>query len=436
MAHRQEATATPAAPKSPPATARTVAPLLGRAAGAPSSPVTTPALEPRVTIVPFTPPRTDVRYCTRCLYDETTPAITFDDDGVCNYCRLHDQLDRAHPTGPEGRRRLEAMASEIRAAGRGKPYDVAIGVSGGCDSSYLLYLAKDLGLRPLAVHYDNTWDSRVAVENIDRMLKALNVELFTIVVDNEEYDEIYRSFLLAGVPDIDAATDIGLAATLYIAAERFGIRYTFEGHSFRTEGVSPIDWCYMDGKYIESVVRQYSGRRLKTFPNLTLGRFLRWMILRRIKRIRPLYHVDYHKEQTKRFLAENFGWQWYGGHHLENRFAAFSHSYFFPLRYGVDQRRNGYAALVRSGQMSRAEGLQQLCLPPYLEDEILTLIKKRLRFSDEEFERIMTRPKRTYRDFKTYKPTFERLRPLFWLMAELELVPRSFYVKYTSKNNI
>lgn len=384
----------------------------------------------------FTPPRTDVRFCARCLYDETTPAITFDAQGVCNYCHLHDQLDRAHPTGAEGRRRLEAMAAEIRRAGRGKPYDVAIGVSGGCDSSYLLHLARELGLRPLAVHYDNTWDSRVAVENIHRVLKALDVELFTLVVDNEEYDDIYRSFLLAGVPDIDTPTDIGLAATLYIAAEKFGIRYTFEGHSFRTEGISPIDWCYMDGRYIQSVVRQFSGRRLRTFPNLTLGRFLRWMILRRIKRLRPLYHVDYNKEETKRFLAETYGWQWYGGHHLENRFTAFSHSYFFPRRYGIDQRRNGCAALVRSGQLSRAEGLRELSRPPHLEEEILTLVRKRLRFSETEFEQVMTQPRRTYRDFPTYKATFERLRPLFWLMAELELVPRSFYVKYTSKKNI
>ncbi len=381
-------------------------------------------------------PRADVRTCARCLYDETTPAITFDEAGVCNYCRLHDELDAANPTGSAGRRRLEALADQIRREGRGKPYDIVIGVSGGCDSSYLLHLAKELGLRPLAAHFDNTWDSRIAVENIHRVLKALEIDLFTIVVDNEEYDDIYRSFLLAGVPDIDAATDLGLATTLYIAAEKHGIRYTAEGHSFRTEGVSPIGWCYMDGKYIESVVRRFSGRELDSYPNLTLMRFLRYMAVRRIKRIRPLYFIDYRKEETKRFLADTYGWQWYGGHHLENRFTAFCHSYFFPRRFGIDQRRNGYSALVRSGQMTREEALALLEQPPHLEEDILELIRKRLRFSDEEFERVMTQPHRTYRDFTTYKPTFERLRPLFWAMAKMDLVPHSFYVKYTSRKNI
>ena len=141
-----------------------------------------------------------------------------------------------------------------------------VGVSGGCDFTYLLWLAKDLGLRPLAVHFDNTWNSMVAVENIHDALKALDVDLYTYVVDNKEYDDIYRSFLKAGVPDTEAPTDIGLASTLNIACEKYGVKYIFEGHSFRTEGISPLGWIYMDGKYIQSVQQQFGTVPFNNFP--------------------------------------------------------------------------------------------------------------------------------------------------------------------------
>jgi len=374
--------------------------------------------------------------CSRCLYDSSVPAITFDQRGICNYCQLSEQMELEYPTGDEGRRRLEALAVEIQRSGRSKKYDVAVGVSGGCDSSYMLHLAKELGLRPLAVHFDNTWNSTIATENIHKMLKALDVDLFTYVVDNEEYDDIYRSFLKAGVPDIEAPTDIALATTLYLACDKFGIRHILEGHSFRTEGVSPLGWLYMDAKYIHSVQRTYGSHKLKTYPNLWLGRFLKWTALKRIQKIRPLYYVDYHKEQIKQFLAERFGWQWYGGHHLENRFTAFYHSYFLPTRFGIDQRVNGYSALIRSGQLTREEGQRLLAEPPQCDHELVELVKKRLGFTNEEFLHLMTQPPRSYRDFPTYKRTFERLRPLFWLLYKLDRVPKSFYVKYTSKTNM
>ncbi|MBW1811989.1 MAG: N-acetyl sugar amidotransferase [Deltaproteobacteria bacterium] len=372
--------------------------------------------------------------CSRCLYDESTPSITFDDNGVCSYCHMMDQLDAQYPTGKEGWNRLTQIAEQIKLEGRRKKYDVVVGVSGGCDSSYMLHLAKELGLRPLAVHYDNTWNSQIATENIHNVLKVLEVELFTYVVDNEEYNDIFRAFLRAGVPEIDGPTDIALTTTLYMAAAKYGIKYIFNGHSFRTEGVSPLGWCYTDGKYIDSVVRQFSERKLKTFPNLWMSTFLRYMLVSRVKRIRPLYYVDYHKEETKKFLTSEFGWQWYGGHHLENRMTHFNHAFVFPLRFNMDQRLNGYSALVRSGQMTRAEGLELIRKPLKLDMEVLEIVQKRLGFDDAEMERVMTQPLRTFRDFKTYKETFERMRPFFWLMYKLDMVPKSFYIKYTSRN--
>jgi N-acetyl sugar amidotransferase len=370
--------------------------------------------------------------CTRCLYDENVPSISFDTAGVCNYCHTHDAMETEYPVGEEGERRLRAIADVIKREGRRKQYDVAVGVSGGCDSTFMLYKAKELGLRPLAVHFDNTWDSTVAVENIQNVLKALDVDLYTYVVDNEEYDDIYRSFLKAGVRDTEAPTDIGLAVTLNMACDKYKLKYIFEGHSFRTEGICPLGWLYMDAKYIESVQKQYGTHKLVTFPNLWLSSFIRWTAISGIKKIRPLYHISYEKKDVMELLTTKLGWKWYGGHHLENRFTAFYWTYYMYKRFGIDGRLLGHAALVRSGQMTREEGLDHLSRPPTYDPDLVQMVKKRLGFSDAEFEEIMNLPEKTYRDFKTYKKTFERLRWFFWLLYKTDRVPKSFYMKYTA----
>jgi N-acetyl sugar amidotransferase len=373
--------------------------------------------------------------CTRCIYDDSVPNISFDGEGVCSYCRQIDALEAEYPTGREGETRLQKLVDEMKAAGRGKKYDAVIGVSGGCDSSYLVHQMKEVyGLRLLAAHFDNTWNSTIATENIHNVLDKLGVDLFTIVVDNKEYDDIYRSFFRAGVKDIDCPTDIGLATTLYRAAEKFGIKYMIEGHSFRTEGVAPLGWVYMDGKYIDSVHRQFGSVPMKSFPNLWLHLQLKWMLFGGIKKIRPLYYMDYDKEAAKKLLTDKYGWQWYGGHHLENRYTAFVHSYFFPRRWDMDFRIAGYSAYCRNGWMTREEALRLMSEPPHIEAGLVDFLKKRLGFSEDEFERLMTMPKKTYKDFVTYKKTFEKMRPFFWVMYKMDLIPKSFYMKYTAKS--
>lgn len=373
--------------------------------------------------------------CTRCIYDDSVPNISFDAQGVCNYCRQIEALEAEYPTGREGEARLQKLVDEMKTAGRGKKYDAVIGVSGGCDSSYLVHQMKEVhGLRLLAAHFDNTWNSTIATENIHNVLDKLGVDLFTIVVDNKEYDDIYRSFFNAGVKDLETPTDIGLATTLYKAAEKFGIKYMIEGHSFRTEGVAPLGWIYMDGKYIQSVHHQFGRLPMKSFPNLWLRDQLKWMLFGGIKKIRPLYYMDYDKEAAKKLLTEKYGWQWYGGHHLENRFTAFYHSYFLPTRWNIDFRIAGYSAYCRNGWMTREEALRLMDEPPHIEPGLVDFLKKRLGFSEGEFERLMTMPPKTYKDYATYKKTFERMRPFFWVMYKLDLIPKSFYMKYTAKS--
>ncbi len=375
------------------------------------------------------------KWCKRCVYNNKTPSIQFDVEGVCNYCAQYDQLMMQYPGGVSGKAAFQKIVDEIKRAGKNKKYDVIVGVSGGCDSSYMIHLAKEYGLRPLAVHFDNTYNSNIAVENIRNVLSATNVDLWTYVVDNEEYDEILRAFFKAGIMEIDMSTDLGLAATLNIAAKKYGIKYIFEGHSFRTEGVAPLGWAYMDAKYIQSVCKRFGHRiKFKSLPMMWLSSQLKWMLFNRLKKIRPLWYLDYQKEPTKEFLTKQFGWKWYGGHHLENRTCTFGHTYLNPRRFDVDQRSNGFSAEVRSGQLDREWAMAELRKAPKAEYESVDYLKKRLGVDEETFLGFMTQSRRTAQDFKTYKRTFERMRPFFYLMAKMELIPWTFYMKYTAKS--
>jgi N-acetyl sugar amidotransferase len=304
--------------------------------------------------------RENLRMCVRCIYDETTPGIRFDAHGVCNYCAMIDQLQQEYKTAtPEGEQKLREILDEIKKHGRGKKYDCVVGVSGGTDSSYMVYWAVQNGLRPLAVHYDNTWNTAIATENIRKVLGKLGVDLYTHVVGNKEMDDIFRSFFLAGVPEIDGPTDIALAEVLYRGASKYGVKYILEGHSFRTEGVSPLGKNYVDGRYIASIHRQFGTCKMKTFPNMPFFEFMKWTLVKRIRKIRPFWYMDYSKEQARAFLEKEFDWKYYGGHHLENRMTAFNHSYYFPQKFGIDLRYNTLSACVRSGYISREEALRQ-----------------------------------------------------------------------------
>lgn len=369
--------------------------------------------------------------CVRCIYDSEVPRISFDNDGLCSYCRQHEVMESDYPTGVRGREILERTVAQIKRDGRGKKYDVVIGVSGGCDSSYMLHLArKEFGLRVLAAHFDNTYNSRIAVENIQRVLEALDIDLYTSVVDNEEYQRVFRSFLLASVPEVDTPTDIALAAVHYMAAAKHNVKWIWEGHSFRTEGISPPGWFYMDSRYVRSIHGHYGDGKIRSLPELTLGRWLKWMVLDGIRKFRPLYYLDYNKESTKQFLAGTYGWQWYGGHHMENRTAYFANNYYLPRKFGIDLRLSEFSALIRSGQMTRSEAVARIAQVKPFDEGILTEIKQRVGFTDDQWEDLMAAPLSHYTRHTTYKRTFERLRPAFFTLYKLGYVTRSFYEKY------
>ena len=377
------------------------------------------------------------RMCTRCIYDERVPKIQFNETGVCNYCQMVDNLKSQYHTGtPEGIKNFLDIVEEIKENGKNKKYDCVVGVSGGTDSSFMIVKAIEWGLRPLAVHYDNTWNTAIATENISKVLGKLNVDLFTHVVDNIESDDIFRSFFIANVPEIDGPTDIALAETMYRAASKHGIKYVLEGHSFIAEGVSPLSSAYVDGGYIKDVHKKYGKIPMKTFPNMSFASFMKWILVKRIKKIRPFWYLPYSKEEARVMLEKEYNWQYYGGHHLENRMTAFNHSVYFPQKFGIDQRNNSLSAQVRAGLISKEDAISEYSQPPYIEEDLISYFKKRLGFSDEEYDRIINGERKSYRDYKTYKKLFEILRPLFFLLAKANLVPMSFYIKYTSKGEI
>ena len=371
------------------------------------------------------------KICSRCIYDERLGGISFDSNGVCNYCHQIDMVKEQYGTGqPKGELLFSEIVEQIKKDGKKKPYDCIVGVSGGTDSSYMLYIAKERGLRPLAVHYNNTWNTEKASENMKKITKELDVELFSYSIEAEEADDIFRAFFRAGVPEIDAATDLALPEVLYRVAGKYGVKYTLEGHSFETEGISPLSENYFDGKYVESIHSMYGNVRMKTYPLMTFSRFMWWTLAAKIKRIRPYWYLQYTKESAQKFLKDNFDWEYYGGHHLENKIAAFAHTVYLPQKFNLDFRNLSLAALVRSGGISREEAWLKYNTPIIVPEDLLNYFKKRMKLTDEEYLNKMNEPPRSWHEFPTYKKRFELLRPLFGVLAKNNLVPMSFYLKY------
>lgn len=369
--------------------------------------------------------------CKICIYDTKVPNITFNSEGVCNYCLMIDNLKKQYKTGTqEGIQNYFKIVERIKKEGKNKKYDCIVGVSGGTDSSYMIVKAVEWGLRPLAVHYDNTWNTAIATENIQKVLSKLNVDLYTHVVDNKESDDIFKSFFLANVPEIDGPTDIALAEVMYRAASKYKIKYILEGHSFITEGVSPLGSAYVDGKYIKSIHKMFGKKTMKSFPNMNFISFLKWVVVKRIKKIRPLWYINYSKEDARVMLEKEYNWKYYGGHHLENRMTAFNHSVYFPQKFNIDQRNNTLSASVRNGTKSKEEALLEYKTPPTVEPELVNYFKKRLSITDEEYNNIMNGDKKYWYNYPTYKKRFELLRPMFYILAKANLVPMSFYLKY------
>jgi N-acetyl sugar amidotransferase len=372
------------------------------------------------------------KVCTKGVWDESIPGIRFDDQGVSNYARLFEKLTEAYPRGEKGLEEWKQFVQKIKQHGKNKRYDCIIGVSGGTDSSYLLHIAKDYGLRPLAVNLDNGWNSDISVKNIKKMTNALDIDLETYVVNYNEIKDLIKAYMYSGLPWIDMPTDLAIKSVLYKIANREGIKYFLRGNDFRSEGTQPTEWTYGDGRQLNALHRKYGKVKLHTFPNYTLSNLVFYGFIRGIKSIYPFYYLDYQKNQAQKFLAEKYNWEYYGGHHFENTFTRFAIAYWAYEKFGIDKRKITLSAQVMSGEISHDDALQQLSRPPYKAEEKEMMVEfflKKLDLAKEEFEKILSSPNHSYTDYPSYGIIMNNMSKLAATVLKRILVhkPQSAY---------
>lgn len=365
--------------------------------------------------------------CTRCIMDTSDPDITFDAAGVCNHCRKFDSSLRLlwHPD-EDGRRLLEDIVAKIKREMHGKPYDCAIGLSGGVDSSYLAYVAvKQLGLRLLAVHVDGGWNSELATRNIENIVTKLDIDLHTYVVNWDEMRDLQRAFLRAGLANQDVPQDHAFFAALYSNAQSYGLRYVLSGGNIATESVMPEEWAYnaMDLRHLEGVHKLFGERQLKSFPRVNFFRYYFWnRYVKRMRVIRPLNYMSYMKDEAIATLERELGFRYYGGKHFESRFTKWQQLFYRPRKFGFDERRAYLSSLVLSGQITRNQALDMLAGDVASERQAESdteYILTKLSISDEEFRQIMEQPPRSYRDYPSNFAIFNFKTALReWLRAK------------------
>jgi len=329
--------------------------------------------------------------------DTSAAEIQFDEKGVCNFCREFDVLADKTIRRPLATRlkELEADVDRIKARGKNDKYDCLIGLSGGVDSSYLCYWAKQVGLRPLIVHFDNGWNSELATENIERIIQATGFDLYTHVIDWENFRDLQLAYIKASVIDIEVPTDQLIFATLYEIARKHKIKSVVNGNNISTEGILPHSWYFADKLDIvnlTTIYKKFGTRTLKNFPSLGLTRQYIYHELFAMDRVQPLNLLNYDKDKAKQLLKEEFGWRDYGGKHYESVFTRFYQGYILPRKFGVDKRRAHLATLVASGQLARQTALAELEKPTYdveLQKQDYEYALKKFAISREEFEQYM-----------------------------------------------
>lgn len=346
--------------------------------------------------------------CTNCVMDTSDSAITFDEHGVCDFC--NDFYQNIQPSWQDKLKDpdlLRRTAEQIKAASKGRKYDCIIGMSGGVDSSYLCYVAKELmGLNPLVYSVDTGWNLNVAVENIERIVKALDLDMYTEVVDWNEMKDLQLAFFKSQVPYQDTPQDHAIFAGLYNYAVKHGIQYVLTGANSATECIrSPVEWVYMnDLKIIRDIHHKFGTRPLKTFPLCGMVKYrVYYPIFKGMKRVAPLDMVEYNKEKVKLFLQERFGWQPYENKHYENVFTRFYEGYYLPHKFGYDKRKCYFSNEILAGTMTREEALAELEQPPYdpqQMEEDKAYIAKKLGLTVEEFQTIIDGENKTFRDYR------------------------------------
>ena len=343
--------------------------------------------------------------------DTSDPQITFDRAGRCCHCTEFLETRARHTYhGQESDVALDRIFENIRKAGRGKKYDCVLGVSGGADSSYLAYIIRQRGLRPLAVHMDNGWNSQKAVVNIKNVTRGLGIDYESYVLDWEEFKSLQLAFLKASVPEAETPTDVAIPAALHSVAAKHGIKHILSGGNLATEGILPKSWHYdvRDLKYFNHIYRTFGGRPLKSFPTFGYKKEIFYKVVKGMRMVYPLNFVPFIKDEAITLLKEKFDWRPYGGKHHESTYTKFIQSYYLYEKFKIDYRRATFSNQICVGEMERCQAVEQLRTIPYNEEEIdaaKQYIAKKLGIDRHEFERIMRLPAKWYWDY----PNDERM---------------------------
>jgi len=367
----------------------------------------------------------EYKVCTKCIMDTTDPDITFDNNGICNHCHYHDSLyKQVVPNSIDAKILLSNLVEKIKEKGKSKKYDCIIGLSGGVDSTYVALLVKELGLRPLAVHLDNGWNSELAIKNVENVIKKLKIDLFTIVIDWEEFKALQLAYLRAGVIDLEVTSDHAIFASLYKLAKQYKLNYIIGGTNVVTESIMPKSWFYQtknDLINLEDIFKKYGdGRMLKTYPKQGFLKLLYYNLFHKLEFVSILNYVPYIQHEIKEIIKKELEWKEYGGKHHESLITKFYQCYILPKKFGVDKRRAHLSNLICSGQMTREEALIEIAEPLYntefeMESDIEYVIKK-FNISRDDFNKIINSPPSSHLSFKSDKWQ----RDLFYKIVDLK----------------
>lgn len=336
------------------------------------------------------------------------PNISFDNEGFCSYCNEYFlTIETSSENNEAKKNKIENLIKKIKKEGTSKKYDCIVGVSGGLDSAYLVYKLVELGLKPIAVHFDNGWNSETAIQNIEKLLQKLNVDLYTYVCDWEEFKSVQLSFLKAGVVDIELVTDHAITAILFKKSIKFGIKYIFQGHNENSESILPEAWIHWknDALNIKSIQKRYEKKKLKTYPFFTFFNEYYHIKYRKTAVIKILNFIEYNKLEAQSLLIKKFDWKPYGAKHSESIFTRFYQNYILPVKFNIDKRKAHLSSLICSGQITREEALEELKIKPWETEETKqdkVYVLKKLGVSEEIFDAWMKETPKNHLDFPSY----------------------------------
>jgi len=382
------------------------------------------------------------KICSKGVWDESIPGIEFDGNGQSNYSRIFEKMLYDFPRGDKGLSDWMNNVKEIKRRSKNKKYDCIIGLSGGTDSCYLLHLAIQYGLKPLAVYLDNGWASNISMKNIEKITNKLNIDLETYVINYEEVKSVLKAYLRAKLPWADGPTDLAIKAILYKKANEKGLQYILVGHDFRSEGFQPNEWTYSDAKQLRYLAKRFSNLRLKSYPTMSIWSFGYLSYLKGIKFVRPFFYLPYSKSEAKLFLKSEYNWEDYGGHHYENIFTKFIITYWLPEKFGIDKRKITFSGQILSGDKNRESAIRELETKPYDQTQIVLdtqYVLKKLEMTEDEFQTLFKGENKYFYDYPSYYPIYLKFQKIiFYLMKYfLPNKPLMFYqMEERQKNKI